>query len=188
MEFLQENLIDTPSVWGTLLGWLFVHRVGKIVDLKNFQEQSRNLIDEWRLERVLVNQLLDSGLDGGSAKRLVALIKVLTRHQQWFETGRLDQNQAYKVLDSLLKDNEIQKFIQANQHDGVLWFNKESFEELLFWLILAAVVEIASGPLRSPTEVVKEIERCHEIIQRIQEAEKKSDYQVEKLLMAVNQE
>ncbi|HSB07142.1 MAG TPA: alpha-amylase family glycosyl hydrolase [Thermodesulfobacteriota bacterium] len=187
MEFLQENLIDTPSVWGTLLGWLFIHRVGKIVDLKNFQEQSRTLIEEWRLERILVNQLLDSGLEEGSAQRLVPLIKVLTRHQTWFETGRPDENQAFKVLDSLLKDNEIQKFIQVNRHDGVLWFNKESFEELLFWLMLTAVVEIGSSPLRSPTQVVKEIDRCYEIIQGIQEAEEKSNYQVEKLLLAVKQ-
>jgi glycosidase len=188
-EYLRENLIDTPAIWGTLLGWLFVHPVGKIIDLKNFQEQSRNLIDEWRLDKILVNQLLDSGfLDEGSAKRLVTLIKALTRHQTWFETGRPDRNRAYKVLDSLFKDNEIQKFIQANQHDGVLWFNKESFEELLFWLMLVAVVEIGSAPLHSPTEVVKEIERSHEIIQRIQEAEEKSNYQVEKLLMAVKQE
>ena len=84
----------------------------------------------------------------------------------------------------LLKDDEVQKFIQVNEHDGILWFNKESLDELLFWLMLVTVVEIGSSPQRLPTDAVKEIEECHGVIQKIQEAETKSEYQVEKILMA----
>ncbi len=174
----------TPLFWGTLVGWLFVHDLGKLAGTRDFAEQGRGFIGEWRLDKVIVNQLLDSGLDEGAAGRRVTLIKLLTRHQQWFKTGRLDQNQAYAVLDSLLKDDEVQEFIQVNRHDGILWFNKESFDELLFWLMLTAVMEIGSDPLRSPTETVKGIEECYAMIQKFQEAEKKSEYQVEKLLAA----
>jgi hypothetical protein len=185
-EYLQANLKNTPLLWGALLGWSFTHALGKVTTTEDFAEQSRNFIDKWRLDKVIVNQLLDSGLDEGAAKRRVTLIKLLTRHQQWFKTGRLDQNQAYAVLDSLLKDDEVQEFIQTNRHDGILWFNKESFEELLFWLMLIAVVEIGSDPLRSPSKAVKAIEECYAVIQKFQEAEKKSDYQVEGLLAATN--
>ena len=50
-----------------------------------------------------------------------------------------------------------------------------------------AVVEIGSDPLRSPAETVKGIEECYGMIQTFQEAKKNSEYQIEKLLMAVNQ-
>jgi glycosidase len=183
-EYLQKHLNRTPLFWGTLLSWLFVHALGKLAGTRDFAEQGRRFIGEWRLDKVIVNQLLDSELDEGAARRRVTLIKVLTRHQQWFKTGQPDQNQAYTVLHSLLKDGEVQEFIQVNEHDGILWFNKESLDELLFWLMLVTVVEIGSSPQRLPMDAVKEIEECHGVIQKIQEAETKSEYQVEKILMA----
>jgi hypothetical protein len=177
-------LNNTPLLWGTLLGWLFVHALGKLAGPRDFAEQGRHFIGEWRLDKVIVNQLLDSGLEEGTTRRWVTLIKLLTHHQQWFKTGRRDQNQAYAVLDSILKDDEVQEFIRMNRHDGILWFNKESFEELLFWLMLTAVMEIGFSPQRLPTDAVKEIEECYTVIQKFQEAERKSEYQVEKLLAA----
>ena len=186
-EYLQENLENTPLFWGALLAWLFTHALGKVTTTEDFAEQSRNFIDKWRLDNVIVNQLLDSGLDEGAARRRVTLINLLTRHQNWFKTGQSNQNPAYEALDSLLKDQEVQRFLEVNRHDGILWFNKESFEELLFWLMLIAVVEIGSDPLRSPAETVKGIEECYGMIQTFQEAKKNSEYQIEKLLMAVNQ-
>jgi glycosidase len=184
-EYLHENLNDTPSTWGTLLGWLFVHSLGTWAGSKNVAEQSGNWVDEWRLDKIMISALIDLGIDDGSARRSVQLIKLLTQHQDWYEIGPSAQNRTFVVLDSLLKDAQVQTFIQVNEHDGILWFNKESFDELLIWLMLVAVVEIGSRPLHSPTQVVKEIEECHGIIQTIQEAEMKSEYQVEKILMAL---
>ena len=112
------------------------------------------------------------------------LIKLLTHHQHWWKSKASDQNRAYQVLDSLLKDEEVQRFLQVNRHDGILWFNRESFEELLFWLMLVAAVNISSDPLLSTTRIVEEIEDCYAMLQKFQEAEKKSDYQLEKLFAA----
>jgi glycosidase len=184
-EYLQKNLNNIPLYWGTHLGWLFVHDLGKIAGLETFPERSRKLIDEWRLDKIMISVLIDSGIDDGSAHKSVHLITLLTQHQDWYETGRTAQNRTFDVLNSLLKDDRIQTFIQVNKHDGILWFNKENFGELLFWLMLVAVVEIGSDPLRSPAQVVKEIEECHGIIHTIQKAEMKSEYQIEKLLMAL---
>jgi hypothetical protein len=69
----------------------------------------------------------------------------------------------------------------------MLWFNKEAFEEMLGWLMLEATVEISSDQKLSANEVVKEVEGCHEIIQKLKEAQKKSGYQIEKLLEAVRE-
>ena len=113
------------------------------------------------------------------------LIKLLTGHQRWFEVKLSDQQPAYQVLDSLLKDGEVQQFLQVNRHNDILWFNKEAFDELLWWLMLIAAMEISSDFLRPAIEVVKDLESCYAMIQTFQEAEKKSDYQAEKLLEAV---
>jgi len=114
----------------------------------------------------------------------VSLIKLLVRHPHWWKSKTPDQNQAHQALDSLLKDEEVQRFLQVNRHEGTLWFNRESFEELLFWLMLIAVVDFASDPLLSAARIVEEIEDRYAMLQRFQEAEKKSDYQLEKLFAA----
>jgi len=41
-----------------------------------------------------------------------------------------EPNRAYQVLQSLLRDNEVQRFLQVNRYQDVLWFNGEAFEEL----------------------------------------------------------
>jgi hypothetical protein len=88
-------------------------------------------------------------------------------------------------LELLLKDDGVQQFLQVNRYNDILWLNKEAFEELRWWLFIAAAIGIISDPLRSMSEIMKETERCNGILRKWEEAEKRSEYQVEKLLEAV---
>jgi hypothetical protein len=176
-EYLQEKLNDAPSIWGILWSWSFVHALGKVVSKTDFAELSRTWIDEWRLGRTVAGVLRDLGLEEEAAWRSVALIKLLTSHQRWFE-----EKVPYKVLESLLKDHEVHQFLKINRYNDILWFNKEAFDDLLWWLRTLAVIEISSD-LQSPThQVAKDMETCNGMIQKLEEAAKKSGYQVEKLL------
>ena len=185
--YLEEKLNDAPSTWGTLFSWLFVHALGKVVGQTDFMELSRSWIDEWRLGKTIVSVLRDLGLEEEASWRSVALIKLLTSHQRWFEVKPSSQKPAYQVLESLLKDNEVHQFLQVNRYNDMLWFNKEAFDELLWWLVLVAAVEISSDPVRTPSEIVKDLEDCSRIAKALEEAEKKSSYQVEKLLTTVKE-
>jgi hypothetical protein len=112
---------------------------------------------------------------------------LLTGHQRWFEVKLSDQKQSYAILESLLKDGEVQKFLKINQYNDILWFNKEAFEEMLWWLMMVAALTIGSEPLRPVNAVVAELERCYSMIQKWQQAEDKSEYQVEKLLSSLQE-
>jgi hypothetical protein len=179
-EYLHRKLVDGASIWGTIFGWLFVHSVGKVVSPKGFQGQSHKWIDEWKLDQIIAETLSGLGLEEKVSRGSVTLIKILTRHQRWFKEETVD-----RVLESLLKDGEAQQFLGVNQYDDILWFNKEAFEEMLWWLMLAAALEVSFDPLRPAKEVVRGLEKCWSTIQKLHEAEKKSEYQVEKLLEAV---
>jgi hypothetical protein len=126
-------------------------------------------------------------MESSSASTSVTLVKLLTSHQKWFELKSSDRKPAYGVLESLLKDEDVRQFLQVNRHNDILWFNKEAFEELLSWLMLVAVVEISHPPQRSVEEALKELEKCEEMLKGLKEAEKRSDYQVEKLLEAIQE-
>jgi glycosidase len=184
-EYLHKKLNDSIYTWATLFGWLFVHALGKVVNPEDFAGQSRTWIDEWRIGKTIFGVLRDFGLEEPEAWRSVSVVKWLTGYQRWFEAKPSDQNQPHGILGSLLKDNEVRQFLGVNQYNDIWWFNKEAFEEMLWWLMMAAALAVGSDPLRPVNAVVAELERCYSMIQKWQEAEEKSDYQIEKLLEAL---
>jgi hypothetical protein len=126
------------------------------------------------------------GLGEEAAWRSATLIKILAGHARWHEVEISGQTPGQRVLESLLKDGEVHQFLQVNRHNEILWFNKEAFEELLGWLFWVAVVEISSDPQRPASQITKDLEGCYNVYRRLSNAEKKSDYQVERLIGEVN--
>ncbi len=182
IEYLRADLTDDPVVWGTMLGWLLVHSLGKILYEAGFEEQSRSWIDEWLIGKIMASVLRDLGMGQESAWRAVTVIKLLTTHQRWFEGPAPDKSQARRVLEALLKDSDVQGFLEVNRYQGILWFNREAFEQLLWWMLVLAVVALSADPLRPETEVAEEIIACHDIVRELLRAEKQSEYQVDQLL------
>jgi hypothetical protein len=186
-EYLTAGLNDDPFVWGCLLGWWCVHSLGKTVGEAGFEGQSRSWIDEWLLGKVLAGALQDLGLDGAEAWQAVAVIKLLTSHQLRFATKAPDvRTKACEVLETLLEDDEVHPFLQVNRYQDVLWFNKQAFEQLLWWLLLAAATHTTAS---RPTALAgEEILACYEVVERLRQAGEESGYQVEELLRLVRLE
>ncbi len=170
----------TKEKFWTLLSWLFVHALGKVVNQKDFPELSRSWIDEWRLGKTILDVMSDLGVEEEPARRSVTLIKLLTVYQSWSE-----EKKPSRVLDSILKDTDVQQFLQINRYNDILWFNREAFDDLLWWLMVLAAVEISSDPQRPAHQGARDLEDCYGTIQRLKEAAKKSGYQVEQLLTAL---
>jgi glycosidase len=186
VEYITALLDADPQIWGSLLSWWCTHALGKIVGQVGFESQSRSWIDEWLLGKVTAAALRDLELDESAAWQAVGIVKILTSHQRWYATPPPDApSRAYRVLESLLKDAEVHQFLQVNRYQGLLWFNKEAFEQLLWWLLLTAVVDLCADPCRTAAEVAKEILARYQVIQQLHQAKEKSDYQVEKLLQAI---
>jgi hypothetical protein len=196
------------EVWGTLLSWLFTNRLGFVVDepgekQSNQQitvdasclEQSRTWIDEWLLGKIITGALRDMGIDEEAAWRSVGLIKSLTSHQDWFSCIESGIKNGYQTLKSWLQDVEVQRYIQVHRYKGVLWFNKEGFEELLWWMFAVGVIDIVLeaqdiwdegdiGEMVLNESATKSIISCFDQIKKLERAKQKSDYQLEKLLDA----
>jgi hypothetical protein len=175
-------MTDSAYTWATLFSWLFVHALGKVVNPRDFAGQSRTWIDECGLGKTIFGVLRDLGLEETAAWSSLTVIKLLTGHQRWFEVKPSDQKRAYAILESLLKESEVQQFLQINRYNDIWWFNKEALEEMLWWLMVGAALTIGSDPLRPVNAVVEELQGCYSMILTWQQAEEKSEYQIEKLL------
>ena len=87
------------------------------------------------------------------------------------------------VLSKLLRSREVQQFIRVNRYGGVLYFNKEAYEQLCGWLLLPAVVD--SLATLTEDEAVEQIAERYAVVQKLLDAADESEYQVEKLLEGV---
>jgi hypothetical protein len=157
--------------WGTAVGWLFAHALGRVADEQDAAGQSRAWLDEWLLGASIGRALQDLGADEGRAARGVAVVKIATEHQNWLGNATtLPQ----KTLTIMLGDEDVRRYIGVNRYQGVLYFSKERFEELLWWLMLAATVKTSDGG--------EQLAQGREVLARLTQAAAASGYQLEKLL------
>jgi hypothetical protein len=52
-ERRASDTSQEESDWGVLLGWLFIHQLGRVAALEDSQHISRAWIDEWLLGKIL---------------------------------------------------------------------------------------------------------------------------------------
>ena len=167
-----------------MLAWLFTHSLGKIVTETDYNAQSRSWVDEWLLRKIILNTLRDLGAEDNLALRGVLLVNALIGQEGCFKDQLTEPKPAYRVVEALLKDEDVRGFIQVNRYQDVLWYNKEAFDQLLGLLLLAAVVDITSQAQKTPEESAGDIRDYYAIVKTLREAQARSDYRVEKLLAA----
>ncbi len=192
LEYLRAGLDDSHLAWGTLLAWSFTHALGGVVvaDEAGSAQIARSWVDEWLLGRIIAGALQDMGASAETTDRAVLTVKFLTSHQRWFGalTGFQEKEngdaQLWSLLDTWLRDADVRQFIQVHRYRGVLWFNKESFEELVWWMLVVAVVQLLADPECSEAELGEAVTRLYAAASKLGQAAEASGYQVGRLIEA----
>ncbi len=178
---------DDPEILGTVLGWLFLHPLGKIMGAENYAAITAIWMDEWLLGKVFSGALQDAGLKIEDSQRAAATIKILLDYRAWLDAAATETgDSAYEMLRVMLKERPIQAYLGINRYEGILWFNKEALEQLLWWVLLLATVETLSEPQIAAAAAAEEIAQVYNLVRRVIEAEAVSEYQVAKLLEAAH--
>ena len=191
LKYIDSGLSNQPDfhqgaslAWGTLLSWIFTHSLGEMVSNKDYAGISRTWIGEWLLGKIIANTLINMGLSEHVSWRSLGIIKLLNSHQDWYDGQIPKKQRAYHALQSWLRDNELQQFLGVNRYQDVLWFNSESFQELLWWMFLISLVK--TSPKMGQSDLgAQEIITQYEVITELLKAAEESGYQVEGLLEAV---
>ncbi len=203
------SFLAQESPWPELYHWLLVHALGAIAGREGFAQRSRSWIDEWLLGKVLGSALQEHGLSPEESWSEVAWLKVLTTHQRWFDDARqvaaapapgaragrrreaglerIAPPSPARVLETLLRDAELQSVLGVNRYQGELWFNAEAFQRLVLWLEILAVVEASARPEAEP-EAAAALKARLEVAAALGRAAERSGYRVERLLEAAGEE
>jgi glycosidase len=182
VAYVQEGLEpEAPAAWGTLLSWALTHRLGAVVDPDEALEISRSWIDEWMLGKIIAGAIEDLGATEDAAQRALATLKLMLGHPRWFATEAIAQARPYAVVHAALRDPEVQHYLGVNRYQDALWFNKEAFEQWVWWVMVLATVELLAT---DGEDVAEDIVAVYRLVQRLLAAQEASGYQVTKLLDA----
>ena len=174
--YFPEPLSEQLQGLRTIMMLPFLHA------LKLIYRQDKTLAEtfiESRLYDKKIKQSLSSlGASEDLANQEVQLLKILT----FFENGlNIDKNNpVLPYFEELFNTKSIQRYLQMNEFDGDIYFNKEQFAHLLFWLAINRVVQLA---LSSPTEIsVSKINSTFRDINKLVKLADKCEYKGENFL------
>ncbi len=177
----RQILGQDSTLPAVLLGWLLVHRTGEVVDPQDAGGRSRSGMEEWLLEKPLREILTVLLPEQEQMETSLRFIRLLTGIQ---EIWRLSEKQALHptyLFDRLLADPDAAWLMGINRYNQILWYNKEGFERLVHFILVAGVLVIAADTGSSTTQRCRKIAALHRTIKALLKAEQKSEFQVEKL-------
>jgi glycosidase len=86
------------------------------------------------------------------------------------------------VMETIMSDVDAAAYLGVNRHQGVVWFNKERFDILAFWLFAQAVLEVLEESATADAKVARRVLELYEYYDAWSRAAAASGYKVEALL------
>jgi hypothetical protein len=109
-------------------------------------------------------------------------MRILFEYRGWLDHRTAEEADCSRTLLRLLERPEVGDYLQINRFEGTLWFNRERFRDLTWWLFV--VVAIESSELDRERRIALTT-RAYECVRRRQEAEEVSGYRLSELTEAL---
>jgi hypothetical protein len=178
LRSLAAALRDRPGVIAAALGYGLLSLLRPILgEGVSGAEAVRLGFDHWHLDRKLREQYRQIGVPEDEAGRLTALMRAalsrtVPENRKPYETGEPFRPGllATAIIEENYQDEDFRKILGINFFDDATWFNKEGFEETLFYGSLFFLLESGgafeeygakkksakAGAVKSPKSAVKE--------------------------------
>jgi hypothetical protein len=144
MEGLAAAFSENESFLPYCAGYLVLALMRGVLGIESSGEDARRLVDHWCLDRKLREAYRDSGRDAEEAYRIVTLLKlILSRTAEKSEASAAAPTRpaAHSIVKSAFAADDARAFFGVNVFEGVVWYNKERFEEALRYAGAVAAVE-----------------------------------------------
>jgi hypothetical protein len=128
---------------------------------------------------------------GGHLKNANVLEIIKNKKNQKIKEEKILSEKQF--IQQLIKNTDINRYIGINEFDGVKYYNKERFENLIDWVFslqtLAASHSLlpkktgkVSGKGILKTRLLKDVEESYKFYKRIKEASLQAEFKVDKLI------
>ncbi len=151
-----KSKVETNREYLTFINLILLKQ---LFSKKSDNEKIHILFDELLLSKPVTN-ILQKQTNGTSIYQRIELIKILlmsfllekkkspvkaiSEKSNVSSLKKQDGNEILTLIKSLLDENIVHKFLRVNEFEGITYFNKERFEELLRWILLFNLTQIPS--------------------------------------------
>ncbi|NPV77908.1 MAG: alpha-amylase [Anaerolineae bacterium] len=185
VQYIVHMLQENENAWYALFSWLFTHRLGKISPGENFEGRSLRWFEEWRLSHTLRQTFQQLALPTSESRKILVAAKLLTKNLHWLQ--KLGALPPRTILQTWLEDEEVRQFLGVHEYNDILWFNKESYEEFLGWMLLSAAFSSVNEGYINANQLVENILNAFSIVEQFLKAEEESKYQIALLFKALQE-
>jgi hypothetical protein len=175
------ELLGEARGWAGLLSWIVARRLGD-GDADPSGLAAREQYREWHFGVAISEGMEDLGVPDWLATRAVAAVEVMLAAERWLVDLGADEGAWGELFSSLFDDPVGRRFLEVNRYQGVLWFNREAFNELIDWLVTAAAVRAVAAEAE---EARTQIQGLSEIADRLAVAADAAGYRVDALMAAL---
>jgi hypothetical protein len=174
----------TRSRLYTLITWAFIGNIGRMISSDPDGSLSISKAEEWQFYKTFVDVFREMAIPDDEISSSLQALKLITAQQDWYVLD--SRNSTADIVNRWLSLPEIQSFLKINRFENTLWYNREAFGDLLWWMTVIAMVRQQGAADATENQAIETLLGCHEIVRSLQEADAVSDFQVEKLLSLVN--
>jgi hypothetical protein len=85
------------------------------------------------------------------------------------------------LVRSLIADESVRPYIRVNVWEGVNWFNRESFAQVLWWMLAIDALDALAGESGTAARTAQRIRAAEHLTAALAKAAKACGYQLDKL-------
>jgi len=177
-ERLCAGLVDEWA-WVAIFGRLISEAIASVAGSESARGGS---LDELQLGPVIAAVFRDLGLDEGAAWRLVTLIRMLRQLPLPSSVSKRPAiDRAPALVRALVADEAVRLYIRVNVWEGVGWFNRESFGQMLWWMLALEALEAAATPRLAKARLAARVAEAERLTGALARAAEAAGYQLDKL-------
>lgn len=179
LRYLKSNSENdySPVFYLILSAYAALRNAGSIVNENRPANSAVSLIEDFSLGRMIKSaferKLSKESLSSMDASTGLSLITILLKCDALFSVS---EKEVFTCnFCALMNDTIVKKFLLVNEYDNRSWFNKERFEEMLFWIFTTAALEITAHSKLTP-ETLGKISEVHKAVVNLLEAAAETSY------------
>ncbi len=166
-----------------LLALPFLKGLSLLYAQRQDYQNNTYFIDDRMLDKALVRNFGNLGAKEAEALQEALLLKILIIFKDGLKIDKKSPARPY--FEQLFSNSDVQKYIRINRFQNELYFNKEKFKDLLFWLFILTLLNIVIQGDKKKTMPASQINNAYRSLQTYLQDAEKAGYQADKFLLIV---
>jgi hypothetical protein len=183
-EIFSEKLESDPRSQYVLMIWAFLSNLAGPGNKTEAQELNREIAQRKPVVNLVKQTMGQLGFSDYESWKATQAIQALIIDLQPMDA----EANAKSLLEKWVSEPAVTSYLEINEYNSIRWFNKEHFENLLWYQRAARLLTLSIDQGTDPAETLEAVLRQERLFTEISDAEAGSDYQLDKLIELLDQD